>query len=36
VFDILEIKEVIPEFFLRDAGGGLVVIVGELANRPDL
>jgi hypothetical protein len=34
VLDVLEIEEVVTEFFLRDAVGGLVVMVRQLPDGP--
>ena len=34
--NVLEREEVITEFYLRDAVGGLVVMLRELADSPDI
>jgi hypothetical protein len=36
VLDVLEIEEVVTAFFLRDAVGGLVVMVRQLPDGPDI
>jgi hypothetical protein len=36
VLDVLEIEEVITEFFLRDTVRGLVVMLRQLADSPDI
>ena len=36
MLDVLAIEEVITEFYLRDAVGGLVAVLRELADSPDL
>jgi hypothetical protein len=36
VLDVLEIEEVVTEFFLRDAVGGLVLVLRQLADGPDV
>jgi hypothetical protein len=35
VLDVFEIEEVIPEFFLGDTGGGLVIMVRQLTDGSD-
>jgi hypothetical protein len=35
VLDVLEIEEVVTEFFLREAVRGLVVMLRQLADSPD-
>src|SRR2546428_290963 len=36
VFDVLEVQEVVPQFSLRDALRGLVVMICQLADGPDI
>jgi len=36
VRNVLEIEEVITEFYLRDAVGGFVVVLRELVDSPDI